>query len=146
VASTRADRVHHWILLWLAVAVVVLAMAFRLDTTGSVAIPGMQQSMPTICSFRRLTGLPCPGCGLTRCFVALAHGNWGAAWRYNPAGFLVFALVLGQIPYRIMQLWRLYRGQPEFRSRFLSYWMLWALIFALVGQWIVKLTLGVPAQ
>lgn len=35
------------------------------------------------CSFRRLTGLSCPGCGGTRAVHALLHGDWQAAWSYN---------------------------------------------------------------
>src|SRR3954471_22451265 len=28
------------------------------------------------CIFRDLTGLPCPGCGLTQACLALIHGEW----------------------------------------------------------------------
>jgi hypothetical protein len=33
----------------------------------------------TVCLFRRLTGIPCPGCGMTRAFAHLAKGDWRAA-------------------------------------------------------------------
>ena len=36
------------------------------------------------CSFRALTGLPCPGCGLTRAATCLVHGRWAAAMRLHP--------------------------------------------------------------
>ncbi|HEX3527203.1 MAG TPA: DUF2752 domain-containing protein [Thermoanaerobaculia bacterium] len=43
-----------------------------------VPAPGLQNS---ICLFRRLTGIPCPGCGMTRAFAHLAKGEWAAAAR-----------------------------------------------------------------
>ncbi len=47
-----------------------------------------------VCSFRALTGLPCPGCGLTRSMLATAHGDLSRAWTMHPIGILFFALLL----------------------------------------------------
>ncbi len=41
-----------------------------------------------LCPFRRLTGLPCPGCGTTRMVVAALHGEFGQALALNPLFFL----------------------------------------------------------
>lgn len=35
------------------------------------------------CSFKRLTGHPCLGCGLTRGFAAFSHGRIGEGLGYN---------------------------------------------------------------
>ena len=37
------------------------------------------------CPVHALTGLYCPGCGITRCLSALLQGNWQAALRSNAA-------------------------------------------------------------
>lgn len=50
---------------------------------------------PIICPFRRLTGLPCPGCGLTRSWTYLMHGRWHDALWANPFGPVLIAFVLG---------------------------------------------------
>jgi len=50
-----------------------------------------QHGFYPVCQFHRLTGLNCPGCGMTRAFYALLHGNFPAALRDN--ALFVFALV-----------------------------------------------------
>jgi len=45
----------------------------------------------SICIFRRTTGIPCPGCGLTRAFAQLAKGHWRAGVAAHPLAPL-FAL------------------------------------------------------
>jgi len=47
----------------------------------------------TVCGFKNFTGLPCPGCGLTHSFCALAKGDVRDAFAFNLVGpplFLVF--------------------------------------------------------
>ena len=43
-----------------------------------------------VCQFHRLTGLNCPGCGMTRALYALLHGHFSTALRDN--ALLVFGL------------------------------------------------------
>ena len=47
-----------------------------------------------LCYFRRLTGLPCPGCGLTRAFCAISHGQFLSAFKLNPFAFAFYAAAL----------------------------------------------------
>ena len=47
-----------------------------------------------LCPFRALTGLPCPGCGMTRAFCAIGHGDFAGALGFNPLAPLVFAAAL----------------------------------------------------
>jgi len=49
---------------------------------------------PVLCPFRALTGLPCPGCGLTRSWVYAAHGWWEQSFSSHPFGMLLVAAVL----------------------------------------------------
>lgn len=50
---------------------------------------------PVLCPFRALTGLPCPGCGLTRSWVYLMHGDIGSSLASNWFGpVLIVAIVI----------------------------------------------------
>lgn len=40
--------------------------------------------LPTLCLHKLATGRPCAGCGMTRAFVAIAHGDLDAALSFNP--------------------------------------------------------------
>jgi hypothetical protein len=50
---------------------------------------------PQLCLFRRVTGRPCPGCGMTHALSRLAHGDLPGAWRYNRRVVIVAPLLLG---------------------------------------------------
>jgi hypothetical protein len=89
--------------------------------------------------FRNVTGVECPGCGLSRAFVCIAHGELVRAWHYNAASWLVFAFVAVQIPYRAVQLWRIYRGHAELRWPPLTNTIVLVLATALIAQWLAKL-------
>ena len=46
------------------------------------------------CIFHLLTGLQCPGCGVTRMIVYLLHLNFRAAFYQNQAIFILFPFIL----------------------------------------------------
>lgn len=46
----------------------------------------------TECLFRHLTGLYCPGCGGTRAFIYLIHGNIPESILYHP--LVIYAVIL----------------------------------------------------
>jgi hypothetical protein len=43
------------------------------------------------CAFRQATGIPCPGCGLSRAMAALLHGDWRSALAYHAFAPLLLA-------------------------------------------------------
>lgn len=55
--------------------------------------PGALPALP-LCPFRELTGLPCPGCGMTRAFCAIGHGEFGKALALNPFSFVFYGAAL----------------------------------------------------
>ena len=46
------------------------------------------------CIFKGVTGIPCPGCGMTRACLAILQGEFSTAWRYHPFSFLLIGLTI----------------------------------------------------
>lgn len=61
------------------VARVLLFAAFVLQARGL-------ERAPVTCLFRRVTGYPCPSCGLTRSWQAVAHLQFADGVGYHPMG------------------------------------------------------------
>jgi len=135
----RPDPLYHTVILVICTAVLVLSLLLSVREERQVLVPIFGVPLPELCMFKRMTGMGCPGCGMTRCFISLAHGDLRSAWRYNPAGPLLFAILAFQIPFRLVQLFRIRRGLPELR---MGWWpqALFALLGVLmVGQWLLRL-------
>jgi len=64
--------------------IVVILMAILL-IHGKIAIA---------CVFYEITGLYCPGCGITRSILSLIDGNIYQAFRYNPIIFIDIPLII----------------------------------------------------
>jgi hypothetical protein len=137
--SVRPDPLYH--VVWLSLSVVVLMAAVLLSIRGSseVIVPAIGYPLPELCMMKRTTGLVCPGCGLTRCFISLAHGDVASAWSYNPAGLWLFAIVGLQVPFRGYQLWRIRHGLPELVLTRLGLAVFLVFAVALLAQWTLRL-------
>lgn len=58
---------------------------------------------PVLCLFRRITGHPCPGCGLTRSFVATAHLRLDEAFGQHLFGPVLFMGLAVAVFCRVLQ-------------------------------------------
>ncbi len=141
-AYVRSEKRHHLVLLALAGLVLLLSAVLNVRDERYVLIPGTTIPLPELCTMKRVSGWGCPGCGLTRCFVSLAHGDLTAALSYNPVGILVFAFVVAQVPYRLVQLHRLSRGKEPYHSfRFVG-WAMGTIGVLMFLQWGIQIVLG----
>ena len=46
------------------------------------------------CVIKSITGIPCPGCGLTRAYLALLHGDIKGAWNFHPLFWFIGPLII----------------------------------------------------
>jgi hypothetical protein len=139
-AVPRPAAVFHLVVLALCSTALLLALALSVRGQSQVVLPGLQLPLPELCMLRRTAGLDCPGCGLTRCFISLAHGDFASAWSYNPAGLLLFVMVALQVPFRAYQLWRIRLGQPELSLGRITPVVFAALALALFAQWVARMS------
>ncbi len=61
---------------------------------GVMAILYLRFGIAIPCIIKTVTGLWCPGCGITRLCLALADGKIYQAFRYNPIIFVDVPLIL----------------------------------------------------
>lgn len=98
----------------------------------------LSQYMPIICPLRRLTGIPCASCGLTRAAVALCNGRLAEAANCNIAA-LPLALGFG------MMLVLFIREAISQRNVIRPIWvrfsgvLTWLAVALLLTAWIVNL-------
>lgn len=112
----------HLGILAISLTVLILSALLQVRPDGRVFLLNWTGvPLPESCMTKIATGWPCPGCGLTRCFIYLTHGNLAAAWEVNRAGILVYGLVVSQIPWRIWQIRNLRRGRVYEPT-----WLMWA--------------------
>jgi hypothetical protein len=79
----------------------VLAAAMLLPTGWESPVP--------LCLVKGLTGLDCPGCGMTRAFLFIGHGRFADAAALHPFGIPAFLIVAGMAATGIV---RIIRNRP----------------------------------
>jgi hypothetical protein len=98
---------------------VIISAACALILAGSIILspemvnqdalrPG-DRLLPFVCQFRSLTGLPCPGCGLTRSLVAAGHLDPASSLAYHRLGPATWIYLLFQF---LLRSFLIYRPHP----------------------------------
>ena len=88
----RARRSTDAWLLGISVLIVAASMVLT-PSTQAVSFRGWQ--VPPLCIFSNLTGLDCFGCGLTRSFTFLGHGDLKSALDLHRLGPIFYPHLLG---------------------------------------------------
>lgn len=132
---------HHRNILVICTVVVVIAVTLQTRSDQRVEfawLPGVP--MPQTCASRIIFDVDCPGCGLTRSFIALAAGDFSNAFQQNRTGWLLAVALLIQFPYRLY-LFRHTKthGLPEPFPGWLTPAFTWTLLVALIGNWALKI-------
>jgi hypothetical protein len=91
-----------------------------------------------LCLIKNTTGIPCPGCGLTRATLAMMTGNWEAVWTYHPLAPIITPIAAG---FMGMVVVRLFRGHPHplTMPRWLPVPLWWLLAFLMVALYAGRL-------
>jgi hypothetical protein len=127
--SRRLAFQQHLPLLLIGLAVPLIALGLDVLEGEKICVRGFAGApLPDVCFARRL-GVPCLACGLTRSIVLLMHGDIAGSLAMHRFGWLIFGLIVAQVPYR---LWRLARPEtPVLASPRLEY-AFWGGLVALL--------------
>ena len=82
-----------------------------------------------LCSFHQLTGLHCPGCGVTRATHELLHGRLISALRHNALWILTLPLAVYAVASETRYL---LRGRPLWGNPTRDRWFLTAIVMIVV--------------
>lgn len=93
--------------------------------------PAGVEDGPVVCPLRHLTGLPCPGCGLTRAWVYAAHGEWRESLLAHPFGLLSMALALALVVAVVRARW-VRRPAPDLEAVVRRPW-----VRVVLGSWLL---------
>ena len=123
-------------MLWIACAIIVLSLVLTVRRSDEHAafcfLPDWP--IPSTCPSQVIFHVECPGCGLTRSFIFLAHGRWQEAFARHRVGWLMALAVVLQIPYRLAALFG--RNREPLGKRIPELFGM-ALIAALIGNWVL---------
>lgn len=129
---TRARR-HHRDYLILTAIVLGLSVILANDAANDVRLAGWK--LPPMCPMKFVTGIDCPGCGLTRAFVAIGHGDLAESYHWHRVGLALYVVALYQLVYRPLMIWRGLERPGGAVAR-VHAWVGRALIAALVLNWL----------
>jgi hypothetical protein len=123
--------------LWIiGLSMLAIGVSFLIEPATNGRLTFMGVVLPPSCPSRIMPGLPCPGCGLTRSFVAMSRGDVMLAHAHNAMGTVIYALCLLQIPYWMahwLGLVRLEESQRAIRP------LLWTLLIGFLAAWIFRI-------
>jgi hypothetical protein len=96
----------------LLVATVVIGLSVWMDASAE-GVSFLGHHLPPLCTFKRLTGWDCPGCGLTRSFTFMGSMELRSAFSMHWLGPLLWLLIAAQIPLRSWRIWQIFQPARE---------------------------------
>ena len=98
--TTKLHSITTHRVIWSIVVVgssIVIALAALLEPDARGYGTHTQLGLPP-CGLRALTGMLCPGCGLTTAFSHAVRGDWVMAANANLLGLVLFLVVCASVP------------------------------------------------
>ncbi len=131
----RNDQITYLSLTGLAVFTLSLARWLKPSPNGFGT--HQQLGLPP-CLFFKLTGIPCPSCGLTTSFAHSARLHFYQAFIAQPFGVIAFSLTVICIPLFVFLIRRRIAWSTVIHARGVD-WLIYALIAIYLLSWLYKI-------
>jgi len=100
-SRVSSELSSHLVILIACFCILAGALLIEPAAPGTSHIRLGQIPLPNVCIFLGTTGLPCPGCGLSRSIVAAVHGDLGVSLSYHRLGLLTLVYIFLQFLCRL---------------------------------------------
>jgi hypothetical protein len=137
-ADVRDMSTHWW---YLGICLFMTVLPAFMAQSGSEHVQFLGLQLPGSCMSRELFGTTCPGCGLTRSFVALTHGRFQESLSLHRLGIVLYLFFVWQMAYRIYCLRKHGVGIPRRLCRVQSFLGM-GMFVALLANWGIGLFVG----
>ena len=93
------------------------------------------------CIFKSIFGIPCPGCGLTRAFRAIFHGNFLEAEKYNILSIPILIFYLFFFILIILDCIKKTNKTETLLKKISNHYIL--IIIILIINWVINIIRGI---
>lgn len=132
------DRATHATWLTIALLFSLAPFALRPGVAPADGVRFGSRSIPAVCMSKKVFDVDCPGCGLTRAFVLVAHGRFRESFTVHRVGMPMYAFMVWQIAVRSMGVWKPLRPVVGFEAAVQRIFPT-LIIVLLVGNWVIGL-------
>ena len=100
-SSAKGELLSHLVVLIACFSILAGVLVFELNGADTSCVRLFGITLPNICTFKGVTGLPCPGCGLFRSMISVMHGDVVSSFAYHRLGLLTIVYTFLQFFYRL---------------------------------------------
>ncbi|MBC7288489.1 MAG: DUF2752 domain-containing protein [Armatimonadetes bacterium] len=125
--------------LWWAAAAAAVVLAAHVVEPDVRGYGTHTHVLPVECLFRRITHLPCPGCGLTTSFALAARGQWKEALRTHYLGPAAYLATWVLFFWGIFAALGALRAPSEVLGRT---WVIVAIAALMIAAWALRIAIA----
>ena len=143
-AFNRMNKIkkrNHIYIILLCASIIPISFCIPNQEDMAIYLSGIKlQRLPNVCLFKKISGIECPSCGLTRSFISISNLKIKKAWYFHRVGILIYAFVVLQIPYRIYMIWNEEAFESNISKKIIKGY-LYVIGVALIINWFFNLIL-----
>lgn len=135
-----SDPATHKMFLAISLLMIVTPFFLSCSTETEARVFVGSRPLPGIC-IAKMLGASCPGCGMTRSFVYLTHGEVRESLKLHRIGALLYLYLVIQVGLRWYLLKRPEAAKETWAIN-LQHWSATAIILLLIANWFFGLSTG----